>query len=87
MYGLYRGNPGSKILNFLVGYGLSNRGVGGHTYKRKFKHYKIIPGFIMWSIYCYNILNLTEMLILDFMHRFGFELMYGGQKIGIMTVF
>ena len=33
----------------------------------------------------YNILNITRMLILGFMHRFGFELRYGGRKIGIMS--
>ena len=27
------------------------------------------------------------MLLLSFMHRIGFELMYGGQKMGITTVF
>ena len=27
------------------------------------------------------------MLLVGFMHRFGFKLVYGGQKMGIMTVF
>ena len=40
----------------------------------------------MWSVYCYNILNMTRMLVLGSMRRFGFELMYGGQKMGILTV-
>ena len=31
MYGLNHGNPGLRLLTSLFGYGLSNRGVGGHT--------------------------------------------------------
>ena len=31
MYGLYHENPGLRVLNFLVGSGLINRVVGGHT--------------------------------------------------------
>ena len=57
------------------------------SWKEDFKHYNIIPCFTMWSNYCYDILNMTRMLILGFMHRFGFELMYGDQKLGILTVF
>ena len=44
--------------------------------------------FISWVVlYRYNILQMTGMLILGSMHRFGFNLMCGGQKMGIMTVF
>ena len=35
----------------------------------------------------YSILNLTKMFFLGFMHKFGFKLMYGGQKMGNMTIF
>ena len=41
----------------------------------------------MWSICRYSVLNMTKMLLLGFMHRFGFKLMYDGQKMGTMTVF
>ena len=87
MYGLYHENSGSGVLTFLVGCGVSNIGVGGRTCKGNCKHYSTILGFIVCSIYCYNILNMTRMFILCFMHRFGFELMYGGQTMVIMTVF
>ena len=44
--------------------------------------------FISWVvIYRYIILKKTGMLILGSMHRFGFNLMCGGQKMGILTVF
>ena len=33
MYGLYHGNPGSRVLTSFVSYGLSNRGMIGHTGK------------------------------------------------------
>ena len=41
----------------------------------------------MWSICRYNVLNMTKMLLLGFVHKFGFKLLYGGQKMGTMTVF
>ena len=44
-------------------------------------------GFIMWSICPCSILKRTKMLLLGFMHRFGFKLKYGGQKMGTTTVF
>ena len=37
MYGLYHGNPASRVLTFLVGFGLSIRGAGGHTCKGNFE--------------------------------------------------
>ena len=80
MYGLYHGDPGSRVLTILVGYAVSNRGVGGHTSMGSFEFYNVFPGFIMWPIYCYNILNMTRMLILGSMHSFAFEFLYGGQK-------
>ena len=83
----YHGNPGSRVLNFVIGYGLSDGDLGGHTRKGSFKYYNIFPGFIVWSIYCYFILNMIRMLLLVSMHRFHFKLKYGGQKIGNMTVF
>ena len=30
---------------------------------------------------------MTKMLLVGFMHRFGFKLVYGGQKMDVMTVF
>ena len=80
MYGLCHENPGLRVLVFFVGYGLSNRVVGGHTCRGNFKHYNIIPGFLIWSFCCNNILNMTRLLSLGFMHRFGFKLIYGEQK-------
>ena len=41
----------------------------------------------MWSVCGYNILNVTKKFLLGFMHMFGAKLMYGGQKMGTMTVF
>ena len=41
----------------------------------------------MWSLCRYNKLNMTKMFLLGFMYRFGFKLIYGGQKMGTMTVF
>ena len=41
----------------------------------------------MWSIYRYDILNMKRLLILGFMRRVSFELLYGGQTMGIMIVF
>ena len=36
---------------------------------------------ISWVVlYGYNVVNMTRMLILGFMHRFNIKLMYGGQK-------
>ena len=37
MYGLHHGNPGLRVLFFVGGYGLSNEGVDGHTWKGNFK--------------------------------------------------
>ena len=31
-------------------------------------------------IHGYNIVNMTRILILGFMHKLGFKLIYGGQK-------
>jgi len=36
-----------------------------------------------WSIYGYNIVNMTRKWILGYIHRFGSKLIYGGQKWAI----
>ena len=66
---------------------MNDGGVGGHISKGNFKNCSISSGSVMWSIYRYNILDMTKVLILGFKHRFGFKLMYGGQKSSVVTVF
>ena len=46
-WSFFDGNPGLSVLTLLSGYGLSNKGVGGHTCNGNFKYYNIIAGFII----------------------------------------
>ena len=44
--------------------------------------------FTPWVIiYHYNMINMVRMLILRSMYKFDIKLLYGGQKVGIVTVF
>ena len=70
-----------------MGYGLNSGGVYGHTLKGNLDTTTYSQASFFWSIFRYNALIVTQIILLDFGHGIGLNVIYCGQKMVTVTVF